>query len=142
MDCSDEHTGAKKRLLTWLGTICLLAVLPIKLVRFLGHFQGSFAIGIAPSVLVPAGFLFYLLSSTGRMSRLSLPQATLLTATLFMALEFMQLLPRPGILSHIHYTFDYYDLGATLFGVGTAYVIASRILRPPGSTNEGERHPC
>jgi uncharacterized membrane protein len=117
-----------------LGTVLLLGILTIKLVRFRHHATASFVIGVAPSVLGPAGFLFLLLSSTGRISRFRLIQVTLFVAALSVTLELMQLLPSPGILAHVHYTFDYYDLAATVLSVAMAYAIAARILRQPRST--------
>jgi uncharacterized membrane protein len=121
-----------------MGTVLLLGIIPIKLVRFEHHATTSFAIGVAPSVLGPAGLLFLLLSSPGRMSRLSLLQVTLLVAALSVALEFMQLLPPPGILAHVHYTFDCWDLGATLLSVVMAYAISAGILRQSRSV-DGKR---
>jgi uncharacterized membrane protein len=114
-----------------MGTGLLLGILPIKLVRFEDRATTNFLIGIAPSVLGPAGLLFLLLSSTGRISRLSLLQVTLLVATLSVTLELMQLLPRPGILAHVHYTFDYYDLAATVLSVVMAYAVSAGVLRQP-----------
>jgi hypothetical protein len=45
-------------------------------------------------------------------------------------LEFVQLVPRPGILAVIHYTFDWLDVAATLMSVSVGYVVA-RILTHP-----------
>ncbi len=118
------------RVFGWMGAVCLVAIIPIKFVRFVDHPTRSLAIGVAPSLFGPAGLLFLLLSSTGRISRLSLLQVTLLVAVFSLALEFMQLLPRPGFLARIHYTFDYYDLGATLVSIVMAYGISAAILRP------------
>jgi hypothetical protein len=115
-----------------MGTILLLGIIPIKLLRFERHASTSFLIGVAPSVLGPAGLLFLFLSSTGWISRFSLLRVTLFVAILSMALEFMQLLPRPGILASAHYTFAYYDLAATALSVVIAYVISVGILRRSG----------
>ena len=117
MPSRDRTVGTTNRLFGWMGTVLLLGILPIKLVRFGHHAATSFAIEIAPSLLGPAGLLFLLLSSTGRLSRLSLLQLTLIVAALSLALELMQLLPRPGPLARAHYTFDYYDLAATALSV-------------------------
>jgi uncharacterized membrane protein len=138
MHSRDRTVGATNHLFGWMGTVLLLGIIPIKLVRFEHHATTSFAIGVAPSVLGPAGLLFLLLSSPGRMSRLSLLQVTLLVAALSVALEFMQLLPRPGVLAHVHYTFDYWDLGATLLSVVMAYAISAGILRHSRSV-DGKR---
>jgi len=131
MRSRDRTVRARNDLFGWMGAILLLGILPIKLLRFEDHARGGFVIGVAPSLLGPAGLLFLLLSSTGRMSRLSLLQVTLIVATFSVTLELMQLLPRPRILAHIHYTFDYYDLAATVLSVVVAYAISARILRQP-----------
>ncbi len=125
----DRPAGANKVIFGWMGAFCLAAIVAIKLVRLLGHPATSLVIGIAPSVLGPAGFLFLLLSSTGRLSRLSLLQMTVLVAVLSVALELIQLLPRPGILAHFHYAFDYWDLGATMFSIVTGYAISAWVLK-------------
>ena len=131
MHSRDRTVGASNRLFGWMGTVLLLGIIPIKLLRFEHHATMSFAIGVAPSVLGPAGLLFLLLSSTGWISRFSLLQVTLLVATLSVTLELMQLLPRPGILGHVHYTFDFYDLAATVLSIVMAYAISAGILREP-----------
>jgi hypothetical protein len=131
MDSRDRTVGARNLLFGWMGTALLLGIIPIKFLRFEHHASTSFLTGIAPSVLGPAGLLFLLLSSTGWISRFSLLRVTLLVAALSVTLELMQLLPRPGILANIHYTFDYYDLAATALGVVMAYAISAGILRRP-----------
>jgi len=93
------------------------------------HGANGFAIGVAPSILGPAGLLFLLLSSSGRVSRFSLGQVTLLVAASSLTLELVQLLPRPGLLARAHYTFDYNDLFASAVSVALAYVVATVILR-------------
>jgi hypothetical protein len=125
----DRTAGARNHIFGWMGTILLFGILPIKLIRFEHRASTSFLIGVAPSALGPAGLLFLLLSSPGWISRFSLLRVTLLVAILSMALEFMQLLPRPGMLANAHYTFDYYDLAATALSVMIAYFVALGILR-------------
>ncbi len=127
----ERPAGARARLLGWVGTALLLGILPIKLVR-LAHDPGtSFAIGIAPSLLGPAGLLFLLLASTGWISRLGLNQVTLLAAAVSVALELAQLVPRPGWLALVRYTFDYLDLAASIVSVAVAYAVAARVLGKP-----------
>lgn len=129
-----ESIRAKTRnLFGWIGTVCLLLILPIKLLRFLFATETSLLIGIAPSILGPPGFLFLLLSSTGRLSRLTILQATLITGAVAMGLELLQLLPRPGILARVHYTFDYLDLAASLLSLLAAYVVAGMLTNSRGS---------
>ena len=85
----------------------------------------STIIGIAPSALGPAGLLFLILSSPSpKVARLTLLQATFLVGAIAIGLEFVQLIPRPGILAKVHYTFDWLDVAATLLSVSFGYVIA------------------
>ena len=139
MHSRDMTVGARKHIFGWMGTVLLLGILPIKLIRFIDHGTMNFVVGVAPSVLGPAGLLFLLLASTGRISRFSLIPVTLLVAALSVSLELMQLLPRPGILAHAHYTFDCDDLAATVLSVVLAYAVSAWVLRrsPPV---EGKRH--
>jgi len=118
-----------RHLFGWMGTVCLLAIIPIKVIRWAGGGVSDIIIGIAPSVLGPAGLLFLLLSSTGRLSRLSLFQLTLITAGIALGLEFVQLVPRPGILAVIHYRFDWLDVGASMASVLIGYIIALLMQR-------------
>ena len=114
-----------KRLFGWIGLICLLLIIPIKATRFVSEATAvSTVIGIAPSLLGPAGFLFLIFSSSGKLSRLTLVQATLLVGVVALGLEFLQLLPRPGLLAYVHYTFDWLDVLASLVSVSIAYFVA------------------
>jgi hypothetical protein len=118
-----------KNLLGWIGTACLLLILPIKLLRFLDEVDMPLIIGVAPSILGPAGLLFLLLSSTGRLSRLTPLQAALMAGVVAILLEVVQLLPRPGILARVRYTFDYLDLVASLLSLVAAYIVIWGITR-------------
>ena len=123
-----DRIGARNRnLLGWMGTLCLLLIIPIKLLRLVVGANMALVIGVAPSILGPAGFLFLLLSSTGRRSRLTLNRATLIAVSVAVGLEFLQLLPRPGILARVRYTFDYFDLAASLLSLLIAYVVVRRM---------------
>jgi hypothetical protein len=115
-----------KRLCGWIGLICLLLIIPVKAVRFADRLWVTSAIpGTAPSFLGPAGLLFLLLSSSSpKLTRLSLLQMTILVASVAIGLEFLQLVPRPGILARVHYTFDWLDVAASFFSVFAAYVVA------------------
>ncbi len=115
--------------------VLLFAILPIKLLRLAPHGESGAVVGVAPSILGPAGLLFLLLSSTGRISRLSLGQVTLLVAATSVMLELVQLLPRPGVLARVHYTFDPVDLVASVISTSTAYVVARLILRKDQGTS-------
>jgi hypothetical protein len=137
MSSRTRGSAASERVFGWLGMILLFAILPIKLFRFVHHGAGTLVIGIAPSILGPAGLLFLLLSSSGRVSRWSLRQVALIVAVVAVALEFAQLIPRHGILARARYTFDYGDLFASVASVAFAYVIAAAILRKLGAAGGG-----
>jgi len=136
MDTRDRTKRTTNLLFGLMGTVCLFAIIAVKLMRFRGYLPASLAIDVAPSILGPSGLLFLLLSSTGRLSRLGLLQVTLLVAVLSIGLEFAQLIPRPGILAHISYAFDYFDLAATVLSLAAAYVISLAIARrqPAGTS--------
>ena len=129
----EQVSARRRRLFRWMGAVCLLAIIPIKLVRVAGA-GGSLAVGVAPSLLGPAGLLFLLLSGSGRLSKLSLLQQTVLVGTLAVVLELLQLCPRPGVLSYVHYTFDYCDLFASVLSVAVAYVVAVATITRSRST--------
>jgi len=115
-----------KRLFGWIGLVCLLLIIPVKVFRWTDHsLVTSTIFGIAPSALGPAGFLFLMLSSSSRrLARLTLLQTTLLVVAIAIGLEFTQLFPRPGILAKVHYTFDWFDITTTLFSVSVGYLVA------------------
>jgi hypothetical protein len=86
----------------WLGTIILLLIIPLKVFRFFGiSYLSKLIIGIAPSLLGPAGLLFLILSSKSKHFNLSIIQSSILVSLLAIGLEFAQLLPRPGFLKYI-----------------------------------------
>lgn len=112
-----------------IGTICLFLIIPIKAFRWVGGpIAHTILVGIAPSLLAPAGFMFLILSSSGRISRLTLPQLSLSMLMVSLLTEFVQLLPRPGVLAMVHYTFDWYDVMASFLSVGVGYLGAKVLL--------------
>lgn len=115
-----------KRLFGWIGLGCLLLIIPVKAIRWTDpSFVTSTTVGIAPSVLGPAGLLFLFLSSSSpRLARLTILQTTLLVGAIALGLEFVQLIPRPGILAKAHYTFDWFDVAASSFSVLVGYLVA------------------
>lgn len=115
-----------KRLFGWIGLGCLLLIIPVKALRWIDHsFVTSTIVGIAPSILGPAGLLFLMLSSSNhRLAHFTLLQTTLLVGEIAIGLELAQLIPRPGILARAHYTFDWFDIAATLFSVSVGYLVA------------------
>ena len=122
-------SAKNKNILGWAGTLCLLLILPIKLLRLYCGESMALAIGIAPSILGPPGLLFLLLSSTGRLANLTPLRATLGAGAVAVGLEFLQLLPRPGILARVKYTFDYLDLIASLLSLAVAYCFVRWLIQ-------------
>ena len=114
----------------WLGTIILLLIIPIKVFRFFEiSYLSQLIIGIAPSLLGPAGLLFLILSSKSKHLNLSIIQSSILVSLIAIGLEFAQLLPRPGFLKYIHYTFDWLDLISSLISVIVAYLFAKILIK-------------
>ena len=125
MNSQDNDIQKVKRLFGWIGLICLLLIIPVKATRFVSAATANtIVVGIAPSLLGPVGLLFLMLSSYGKLSRLTLVRVTLLVAVVALGLEFVQLLPRPGILANLYYTFDWLDVLASLVSVGIGYLVA------------------
>lgn len=119
-----------KILFGWLGTINLLLIIPLKVFRFFEiSYLSQLIIGIAPSLLGPAGLLFLILSSKSKHLNLSVIQSAILVSLIAIGLEFAQLLPRPGFLKYIHYTFDWIDIVASLISVLVAYLMAKILLK-------------
>ena len=136
-ETSEQNRAAK--LHGWLGALLLLLIIPVKAARWLGlGSRSAFLVGIAPSLLGPAGLLFLLLSSNTRPTRRSLLRTVLVVLVIAVALEFAQLLPRPGILAKVRYTFDWWDVAASIVSVGAAYGVAfiSTEKSPPGRDAE------
>ena len=118
------------KLFGWIGAIILLLIIPMKLFRFLEiNYLVTIFIGITPSILGTAGLLFLVLSSVGKLSKLTLLQKTILVGCISLGLEFLQLLPRPSLLKHIFYTFDWFDIISSLVSLGIAYFIAKYIIQ-------------
>ena len=114
-----------KRQFGWRGTILLFLIIPVKAFRWTdGFLVNTTVIGVAPSLLGPAGLLSLLLSSSGRLSRLTLLHVTLIVGAISLGLEFAQLLPRPGILAKVNYAFDWLDVAATLISISIGYSVA------------------
>ena len=119
-----------KILFGWLGTIILLLIIPIKVFRFFEiSYLSQLIIGIAPSLLGPAGLLFLILSSKSKHLNLSIIQSSILVSLIAIGLEFAQLLPRRGFLKYIHYTFDWLDIISSLISVIIGYLVAQILLK-------------
>ena len=112
-----------------LGAVCLLLIIPIKALRWTQLSAAhSVFVDVAPSLLSPAGFMFLILGSSGRLSRLTLPRLAAGMAVLALSVEFLQLLPRPGILGIVRYTFDWLDVIAIVLGVAAGYCGARMLI--------------
>ncbi|MHC1739147.1 MAG: hypothetical protein AB9882_14160 [Ignavibacteriaceae bacterium] len=117
-----------KKLFGWFGTIILLLIIPTKVFHVLQIISvPPVLIGIIPSLLGPAGLLFLILSSKSKYLNLSIFQSAVLVSIIAVVLEFAQLLPRPGFLRYIYYTFDPLDVISSLISVIVAY-FAAKIL--------------
>lgn len=127
MNADVPHVSGGRRALGYVGAVLLLLIIPVKLLRY-SSATASVAVGVAPSLLGPSGLLFLLLSSPGKVSRCSVAQTTMCVGAISVGLELVQLLPRPGILQRVRYTFDILDLLATLAAVGISFVIAKVVL--------------
>ena len=126
---SDIKASAK-RLFGWIGLICLLLIIPVKAMRFVDETtSNTLLVGVAPSLLGPAGLFFLMLSGSGKLSRLTQMQVAILVAVIALGLEFAQLLPRPGILAKVHYTFDWLDILASLLSISVSYLVAFNITK-------------
>ncbi len=127
MNGNAPHVSRERRTLGYVGAVLLLLIIPVKLFRY-SSAAGSMAVGVAPSLLGPSGLLLLLISSPGRLSRLTVAQTAILVGVISVGLELVQLIPRPGILQGVWYTFDPLDLLATLAAVATSSVIANVVL--------------
>lgn len=129
-----------KRQFNWIGTILLFLIIPVKAFRWTGDpLVNTTIIGVAPSILGPGGLLFLLLSSSGRLSRLTLLQVTLIVGAISFGLEFAQLLPRPGILAKVKYAFDWLDVAATFVSICTGYWVARVLTKGSASIRSGDQ---
>lgn len=124
------HDG-RRRILGYIGLVLLLLIIPVKLLRY-GSAAGLVLVGVAPSLLGPSGLLFFLSSSRGKLSQLTVTQLSLLVGVVSVSLELAQWVPRPGIFARVHYTFDVLDLVATIASVSMAAVVAGVVLRGGG----------
>lgn len=121
----------RRRILGYIGLALLLLIIPVKVLRYTPA-AGQVLVGVAPSLLGPSGLLFLLPSSRGKLSQLTVTQLSILVGAVSIGLELAQLLPRPGILGRVRYTFDVLDLVATVLSVSVAALVAGVVLRGGG----------
>jgi hypothetical protein len=100
-------------------------IFPAKVARHFDPGIDPTFIGVAPSLLGPAGLLLVILSSKGRFAHLTLAPAAAVAGTIALGLEFAQILP----LVRRIYTFDWLDVAATLIGLSAAAVLSSILRR-------------
>ena len=130
MNAESDINGNAKRLFGWIGLICLLLIVPVKAIRFVDETtSNTLLVGVAPSLLGPAGLFFLMLSGSGQSSRLTQRQVAILVAVIALGLEFAQLLPRPGILAKVHYTFDWLDIVAGALSIYVSYLVAFHMTK-------------
>lgn len=123
------QSAKSKVLFCIFGSILWLSIIPIKLVRFIDSDIINTINNNGASSLGSAGLLFMILGSKGRLSALTLSQATIFTIIIALSLEFLQLIFRFGVISLSLYRFDILDIVATLFGIFIAYLLSRYIIR-------------
>jgi uncharacterized membrane protein len=112
-----------KKVFGFTGSAFWLLIIPIKLNRFFNLEIPGLLNNNLPSFLGAAGLFFMLLSAKGKLSNLSVAQSAFIAISVSVLVEVIQLIPRPGILSYINYTFDFLDILFSLIGVGISYLI-------------------
>lgn len=128
MDGLASAHGGRRRILGYIGVVLLLLILPVKLLRF-GSAAGQVWVGVAPSLLGPSGLFFIISAGRGKLSQLTVPQMAILVGAVSVGLELVQMVPRPGILARVHYTFDVLDLVATVVSVSIGALVVGLVLR-------------
>lgn len=124
MGLADTASLRLKRTYGWIGLVCWILILPAKGARYLHVGLDPMLVGIAPSLLGPAGLLLVILSNEGRFAGLTIRQATLMAGTIAIGLECAQILPWVRRI----YRFDWLDVAATLLSL-VAGALASVSLR-------------
>ncbi len=102
-----------------------MLILPVKLSRHVEWGVSSTLTDVAPSLLGAAELLLVLVSNEGRLARITIGQAWLVTAATALAVEFAQLVPNARLL----YRFDWLDVAATLVGVAAGALLAAALRR-------------
>ena len=110
---SKEH----KRYFGWIGTFLLLLIIPIKIIRFSDSSIFYLLIDNGPSFLGTSGLFFLFLSSKHKYFNHKIYQLALFTLIISISIELIQLIPRPGILARVIYTFDTRDLIVSVIGL-------------------------
>jgi hypothetical protein len=109
----------------WIGVICWVLIFPAKLARRFDLDIDPLVIGVAPSLLGPAGLLLVILSSERRFAGLTITRATVLAGTIALWFEFAQMLP----LVRRIYRFDWLDVAATLLSLCAGVLVSAALRR-------------
>jgi len=112
-----------KKFFEYIGLTLWFLIIPIKLNRYFDLRIFETLNDNLPSFLGSAGLFLVLLSNKGKLSKLTVVQSVFIAIAISVLIELVQLLPRPGILSYINYTFDFVDILFSLIGVGISYLI-------------------
>lgn len=112
-----------KKVFGYTGSALWLLIIPIKLSRLLTIKIFEALSNNLPSFLGAAGLFLILLSTKGKLSKLTVVQSALTAISVSIIVEAIQLIPRPGILAYMHYTFDYIDILFGITGVVISYLI-------------------
>jgi len=118
----------QKRFFGWIGSILIFLIIPVKLSRFFDLSILHEITDNSPSFLGSSGLFFLFLSSKYKLLNTKIYQIALLTLIISFSIEFIQLIPRPGILSHVFYIFDKTDLIASLLGIVLSLIFTALIL--------------
>lgn len=122
---SSDARQRLKRMYGYIGAICWVLILPAKEARRLDLGIDPVVFGIAPSFIGSAGLVLVILSSERRSPCLTIARGTLRAGTVALALELAQILP---FVRRI-YTFDWFDVAATLCGLGAGALVAASMRR-------------
>lgn len=115
------RSGRTKKVLGYTGSAFWLLIIPSKLNRYFGLNIFEALNDNLPSFLGAAGLFLILLSTRGKLSNLTVVHSALLAISVSVIVEAIQLIPRPGILAYVHYTFDYLDILFSIIGVAVSY---------------------
>ena len=112
-----------KKIFEYIGLTLLLLIIPIKLNRYFNLVILETLNNNLPSFLGSAGLFLILLSNKGRFSKPTMIHSASIAIAVSVLIEFIQLIPRPGILSYVFYTFDMLDILFSIIGVVISYLI-------------------
>ena len=128
----------QKQLLSVLGITLLLLIVVIKFIRRHTGPPAGLLLGSGPSFFFSSGFLLLGLSLARRLNRRSLLVTTAVVAAASLALELVQPMLRITLLRGSKVTYDPWDLGASVLGVASGYVVAKLIV---GNDNRNDSEP-